>query len=74
VLVTNVLFWLTNLYTGSHTNGTATLTLAAARSSIGQSSRLLSPGTNTLAVQSQDFSGNPSAKFSRAFFYKVSAP
>lgn len=74
VLVTNVLFWLTNLYTGSHTNGTATLTPGSGALVNWSILQALSPGTNTLAVQSQDFSGNPSAKFSRAFFYKVSAP
>ena len=73
VLVTQVSFWLTNLYTGSNTNGTATLTPASGALVAWSIGPALSPGTNILTVQSRDFSGNLSAKVSCAFFCQAQA-
>jgi uncharacterized repeat protein (TIGR03803 family) len=70
--LTNVEYWLTNAATGSVSNGFATLTGGGSVSNWSIPVTPM-PGTNTLAVQSQDVSGGLSSIKSRTFFYKVPA-
>jgi uncharacterized repeat protein (TIGR03803 family) len=72
VRLTNVVYWLTNAATGSVITGAAVLTPGAAVSNWSITVTPL-PGTNTLAVQSEDVSGGLSPIVSKTFFYKVPA-
>jgi uncharacterized repeat protein (TIGR03803 family) len=72
VRLTNVEYWLTNAATGSVSGGFAALTNGGSVSNWSIPVTPL-PGTNTLAVQSQDFSGGLSRIESRTFFYKAPA-
>lgn len=81
--VTNVYYWLTNLNPGLGSNmvlsGSAVLTTNGNTNfNSGSNKKLWAvtnvtplPGTNILAVQAVDFSGNLSSVVSRRFFYKV---
>lgn len=66
--VTNVFWWITNFNNGPILSGSATLTRGGSNWSI---AAIPFPGTNTLAVQSQDFSGLRSRTATATFFYKV---
>ncbi len=68
--LTNVVYWLTDAATGSVATGVAALTGGGAVSNW-TITVTPSPGTNTLAVQSQDISGGLSPIVSQTFFYKV---
>jgi len=70
VRLTNVEYWLTNVTTGSVRSGFAALTGGGSVSNWSIPVTPM-PGTNTLSVQSQDFSGGLSPVVSRTFFYKV---
>jgi len=72
VRLTNVEYWLTNVTTGSVRSGFAALTGGGSVSNWSIPVTPM-PGTNTLSVQSQDFSGGLSPVVSRTFFYKVPA-
>ena len=67
-----MVYWLTNATTGSVITGVATLTSGGAVSNWSITMTPL-PGTNILAVQSEDISGGLSPLVSRTFFYKVPA-
>jgi hypothetical protein len=81
--VTNVYYWFTNLNAGLHSTvttnvyGNATLTTNGSTNFNGPNKMLWTitnmplPGTNILAVQSVDFSGNVSPVVTRRFFYQV---
>ncbi len=68
--LTNVVYWLTNAATGNVITGVAALTSGAAASNWVVTATPL-PGTNALAVQTEDVSGGLSPIVSRTFFYKV---
>ena len=68
--LTNVVYWLTNAATGSVATGVAALTWGASASNW-TITATPPPGTNILAVQSQDISGGLSPIISQPFFYKV---
>ncbi len=70
VILTGVVYWLTNIPTASVMSGTATLTSGTTTSnwSIAVTP---SPGNNILAVQSQDISGGLSRIASTEFFYEA---
>ncbi|MGD1086666.1 MAG: immunoglobulin domain-containing protein, partial [Verrucomicrobiota bacterium] len=71
--VTNVVYWLTNLFTGSYSSGWATLAPGTAGASNWSIPGVPLPGANILAVQSVNFSSRVSKVVSRAFFYEVPA-
>ena len=71
--LTNVSYSLASSFTGSVSNGFATLTAGAGTVSNWSIAVVPQPGTNTLTVQCLDAAGNTSAAVSRTFFYKVSA-
>ena len=74
VLVTNVTYWITNLNGSPTTSGQAVL--AAGPGSVSNWTASVSPpaGSNVLAVQSRDFSGNTSAVVSLKFFLLSPVP
>jgi hypothetical protein len=81
--VTNVMYWFTNFNAGlnpavtTNVYGYATLTTNGSTNLNGPSTKLWSitnlpwPGTNILAVQSVDYSGNVSTVVTRRFFYQA---
>jgi hypothetical protein len=71
--LTNVTYSLADSFTGSTSNGSATLTAGAGAVSNWSITVVPSPGTNTLTVQCVDVAGDTSAAVSRTFFYKVPA-
>jgi hypothetical protein len=73
VMVTNVICWLTNLGSGVVITNPATLSAGTGGVSNWSVVFIPPPGTNVLAVQSVDFSGNESKIVSRAFFDVVPA-
>jgi len=70
VRVTNVVWWLTNKNGGLLLSNNAPLTRGGSNWSF---TATPFPGTNVLAVQSVDWSGNKSKFASRTFFYKVTS-
>ncbi|MGA2554692.1 MAG: choice-of-anchor tandem repeat GloVer-containing protein, partial [Verrucomicrobiota bacterium] len=70
VRLTNVVYWLTNAATGSVATGVAALTRGATVSNWTIPVTPL-PGTNILAVRSEDISGGVSPIVSQTFFYMV---
>jgi uncharacterized repeat protein (TIGR03803 family) len=73
LLLTNVTYSLANTFTGSTSNGSATLTAGAGTVSNWSVAVVPLPGTNTLTVHCADVAGDISAAVSRTFFYKVPA-
>jgi uncharacterized repeat protein (TIGR03803 family) len=71
--LTNVTYSLTNTFTGSVSNGFATLTAGTGTVSNWSAEVVPLPGTNILTVQSMDVAGDSSASVSRTFFYEVPA-
>ena len=73
ILLTNVIFSITNLSSGSNLAGVAAVTEGAGSASNWSFTVTPFPGPNTLSVQSVDISGNTSPMVSRSFFYEVPA-
>ena len=74
--MTNVFCWITNIFAGT-TNVLTTNAILSTNQALTKTwavSNVLSPGTNIVAVQSADFSGNLSTVVSRKFFYVVHSP
>jgi uncharacterized repeat protein (TIGR03803 family) len=72
VRLADVVYWLTNAAAGSVISNLATLTQGTAVSNWSIAATP-SPGTNTLAVQCEDLSGDRSPIVFHRFFYKVPA-
>jgi uncharacterized repeat protein (TIGR03803 family) len=72
LMITNVVYWLTNVLTGQVQTGSAAI---RGGSSVSNWTIIVTPlgGTNILAVQGVDISGAYSPIASRTFFYKVPA-
>jgi uncharacterized repeat protein (TIGR03803 family) len=66
--VTNVVYWLTNLFTGSEITGTAALSNGTGGASNWFIAAAALPGTNILSVQSVGFSSRTSKVVSVTFF------
>ncbi len=75
VQLTNVVFWLTNLASGSTETGFAAITNGTTFSNwtIDLTASPPLPGENILAAQAQDISGGLSSIVTREFFYEVPA-
>jgi uncharacterized repeat protein (TIGR03803 family) len=73
VTVTGVIYYLTNLVDGSNITGTASVTKGAGNTYHWSFTATPFAGTNILAVQSVDASGDLSPVVSRTFLYRVPA-
>jgi uncharacterized repeat protein (TIGR03803 family) len=73
IVLTNVIFSITNLFNGSNLTGAAALTTGAGGASNWSFAVTPFPGSNILSVQGVDVSGNISPMVSRSFFYEMPA-